>query len=452
MNRTADYMKRLLGGAMGAGADAAEAYYTQNRSIRVTVFDGQIDSFTDSETRGVGLRTLYGWRRGQSYSEAFDEAALGMMIRAAEQSAALYDREETALLCLSGPQIYPDVKISACNGGEISQKEKSDVALRLYHAAKARSPLVRSVQHCALSVGAGGSHLLGSEGMDAAFTDGMCLVYVQPVLQDGGWTQTGFAFGVSRDFYALNPEAVAAQAVERALEKRGARPVSSGRYAVVLDARAAVDLLEAFSPVFSAKRAQDGLSLLRDKEGEDVAAQAVTLLDDALMEEGFASMPFDAEGVPAKTTPVIEQGKLITLLYNRESARKAGHALTGHAERGSYRSAVGTSPSNFYIRPGEKDVDALLSEMGDGLYITELEGLHAGVNSVSGDFSLSARGHAIHNGEKAHAVEQIVVSGNFFELLRRVAFVGHGLEFGMPGGAYFGSPPLMIDGLQVAGT
>ncbi|MFZ5975072.1 MAG: TldD/PmbA family protein [Bacillota bacterium] len=445
------YMKKLLNGAKKEGADEAEAYLVQGASTRVTVFGGEVDSFTDSLARGIGLRTLHRGKRGQSYSEAFDEAAAEMMIGAARQSAMLYDKKEPPLLCAPGPQSYQNVKISAYNGDGVSQKEKTEMALELYHAARDKSPLVRSVQHCALSCGSGGTHLLGSLGMDAAFSDGLCLIYIQPVVQEGGWTQTGFAFGVSRDFYSLDPKAVAAQAVERALEKRGAKPVPSGGYPVILQARAAYDLLAAFSPVFSAKRAQDGLSHLQGKEGEMIAAQCVTIMDDPLQADGFASAPFDGEGVPCRTMPVIENGRLFTLLHNRESAAKAGAEPTGHASRGSYKSAVDIAPSNFFIKPGEKGFMELQKEMGRGLVVTELEGLHAGVNTVSGDFSLPARGFYIEGGERVHAVEQVVLSGNFFELLKQVAAAGSGLEYGMPGGTCFGSPPLLINVLQVAG-
>lgn len=445
------YMQHLLNGAVKAGANEAEAYYQKSASTRVTVFSGEVESFTDSITRGVGLRALFEGKRGQSYSEAFDEAAAHMMVRAAIQSAALYDKKEPALLCAKGVQDYRNVKITAYNGGGASQKEKTGLVLELYHAARDISPLVRSVQHCALACGSGRTHLMGSRGMDAAFTDGMCLIYIQPVIQEDGWTQTGFAFGAARDFYSLDPKDVAARAVGRALEKRGAEPVPSGKYPVILDARAAYGWFSAFSPVFSAKRAQDGLSGLRGKEGETIAAKCVRVTDDPLKEDGFATTPFDGEGVPSSTTPVIGNGVLNTLLYSRESAAKAGRETTGHARRGSYKSAVDTAPTNFFIEPGEKGMRELQREMGNGLVITELEGLHAGADSVSGDFSLSARGFYIKGGERGYPVEQIVLSGNFFEALQRIAAAGSELEWSTPGGTCFGCPPLLFDVMQVAG-
>jgi len=113
---------------------------------------------------------------------------------------------------------------------------------------------------------------------------------------------------------------------------------------------------------------------------------------------------------------------------------------------------VDVSPANFFIEPGGAGVDELQTEMGAGFIITEFEGLHSGLSSVSGDFSLPARGFWFENGEKAHAVEQVVVSGNFFDVLKDVAAVGNDLEWGMPSGTCFGSPSLLIGRMQVAGA
>ena len=452
MTNVEEYIKQLLRAAKSAGADEAEAYFVRGASTRVTVFGGEVESFTDSTVCGIGLRVLVGGKQGQSYSEAFDDAATQMMVRSALSSARFYDKEGPAPLCVRYPQIYPHVALSKYTGDAVSQKVKTDLALELYRAAREQSPLVRSVQHCALVCGSGVTHLMGSAGADAAFADGMCLIYIQPVVEEGGWTQTGFAFGAARDFRSLDPEAVAAQAVERALEKRGAKPVPTGAYPAILQPKAAYALLAAFAPVFNAKRAQDGLSKLKDKEGETIAAGCVTLTDDPLRPDGYASAPFDGEGVPRSPAAVIEKGRLNTLLYHLESAEKAGRASTGHAARGSYKSPVDVSPSNFFIEPGEAGVHELQKTMGDGLVVTDFEGLHAGLSSVSGDFSLPARGFLVKDGEKAHAVEQVVISGNFFDFLKDVAAVGDDLEWGMPSGACFGSPSLLIGRMQVAGA
>ena len=161
----------------------------------------------------------------------------------------------------------------------------------------------------------------------------------------------------------------------------------------------------------------------------------------------MASCAFDDEGVATKAKNVIENGVLTTLLHNLKTAHKQGVATTGNASR-SYASPVGVSPSNFYFVPSEISYDELLTRLGDGLIITEVAGLHAGANAISGDFSLSAKGFRVREGKRAEAIKQITVAGNFYTLLKSVEAVGADLKFGT--GSY-GSPSLLIESLSIAG-
>ena len=134
---------------------------------------------------------------------------------------------------------------------------------------------------------------------------------------------------------------------------------------------------------------------------------------------------------------------LTTLLHNRKTARKAGVKTTGNAA-GSGRVA----PSNMYIKPGEQTLDMLLAAMGSGLLITEVSGLHAGANPVSGDFSLLSRGFEVVGGKIVRAVEQFTVAGNFYELLKNVTAVADDLLFE---GSPIGSPSVAVSQLNIAG-
>ena len=139
----------------------------------------------------------------------------------------------------------------------------------------------------------------------------------------------------------------------------------------------------------------------------------------------------------------VRAGTLCTLLHSRKTAAKAGVKTTGNAA-GSGRVA----PSNLYIAPGGKALEQLLADMGEGLLVTEVSGLHAGATPVSGDFALLARGFEVHDGKLARAVEQITVAGNFYRLLESVTAVGDDLLFeGQP----IGSPSVAVRALSVAG-
>lgn len=171
-------------------------------------------------------------------------------------------------------------------------------------------------------------------------------------------------------------------------------------------------------------------------------------MDDPLLKGGLATCPFDDEGVASRTKAVIENGKLTTLLHNLKTARKAGVQSTGNASKAGYTAPIEVSPSNFFFKPGEKTLDEMMADIGNGLVITEVSGLHAGANVVSGDFSLLAQGYTVVDGKKGAPVERVTVAGNFFDLLKNIRAVGSDLIFP---GSPFGSPSVDIGEITVAG-
>ena len=289
---------------------------------------------------------------------------------------------------------------------------------------------------------------MNSYGLDKSYEDCYCGAYLQPIAKEGEQTTAGFELKFGRDFAALNAKALADAAVKQAVDQLGAAPIASGNVPVIIHNLAITALLEAFRGVFSADSAQRDLSLLKGKLGEPIAAPCVTLVDDPLLPDGLASRPFDAEGVPSAKHVVIERGMFKTFLHNLKTACKDGVASTGNAERSGYSPNVRISPTNFFIQPGEKSLDELKHEMGTGLLLTEMSGLHAGLNTVSGDFSLLSKGFWVENGEVVRPVEQITVAGNFFTLLKEIVAIGSDLRF--PSGGV-GCPSLYVRQLSVAG-
>ena len=236
----------------------------------------------------------------------------------------------------------------------------------------------------------------------------------------------------------------------------GAGSVPSGKYTVVFSNKTMATLLMTYASVFSAEAAQKGMSLLNGKEGEKIAADFITIVDDPSYHNSVMKRSFDGEGVATYAKNVVEDGVLTTLLHNLKTAANAGVKSTGNAGRPSYASVIGVSPFTFYIRPdgeaGEKTAgkvpEDLLRKADNGIYVTELTGLHAGASAVTGDFSLSARGFLIAEGAKAAPVKNFTVSGNFFDLLKSVEVLGKDLDFVR---GTFGSPSMLIRNLAIAG-
>ena len=290
--------------------------------------------------------------------------------------------------------------------------------------------------------------IVNSYGLDLHHKSNLAFSFINALAKDGDRVATGGGFACSNDFEALSVDKIVDDAVSEAVYMLTAEPVPSGTYRAIIENKCMPDLLAAFSNVFSAEAAQKGLSLLAGKEGEMIASEAVTLMDDPLLKNGLASQPFDAEGVATYTKALIENGKLTTLLHNLKTARKAGVKTTGNAAKAGYAGDVQVAPSNLYLKPGEKTLAQMMEDMGDGLVINDVSGLHAGADAISGDFSLLAQGYTVKNGKKDQAVERITVAGNFYQLLKNIRVVGSDLIF--PGSSV-GSPSVDVGEISVAG-
>jgi PmbA protein len=268
------------------------------------------------------------------------------------------------------------------------------------------------------------------------------------VAQDGQ-NKSSFDFWAGHDWSTFCPEKVGKTSVEKAAKLLGAKPAKTGNYDIVFDNDQASAILGTFWSALNADRVHKGFSLFKGKLGEKVASDNVTIRDDALLDLKSGSCPFDDEGVAASNKVVVESGVLRTFLHSTKTAKIDGVKPTGNGAKTSYASALDIQPNNLYIVPTKTTKDQLVKEMGNGLLITDLAGLHSGANPVSGDFSLSAGGFLVENGEITTPVEQITVAGNFFALLNSIVKVADDLDQLR---SNIASPSIWVKGITVSGA
>ena len=421
----------------------AETYCVEGDEFQVRIDAQEVDTYTVSRSRGLGLRVQKDGHDGSAYTEVFDEPET-LFARALDNASIISNTDDHPM---NGPQTYSPVAEPENPTMALSEAEKIEVARALEREALAADPKVRRVAYDAVSTSHETVRIANTLGLCAEESSSLSYCYVSPVLEDGGEIHDDGAFYINAD--TLRVADCAKEAVARAAAQFGASPVPQGKYRILWQNESLADLLGAFAPMFSADNVQRGLSPLRGREGEAVMDAAVTIVDDPL----YPKYPraFDAEGTPSVATRVVEAGKLTSLLHNLKTAKKAGVASTSNASRAGAASPVGVSPSQLYIVPGDKSFDELVASLGDGLIIRDISGLHAGVSAVSGDFSLIAKGALVENGRIVRAVEQITVSGSFLDMLSHVVAVGSDLKFALPSGGVCGAPSILFDGLMVAG-
>jgi len=332
---------------------------------------------------------------------------------------------------------------------QLAVSEKISAAIKMEQAALAGAEEVASLDYCALGTGLAEIAIKNTKGLDVSFAKNFATAYVSAIARKGDETKTGTYFWKAQDWSDFDPEETGRKAAERAVSHLGAGSVSSGKYDIVLEDRAMVSLLGAFAGIFFAENVQKGFSMLNGKTGTKIASEKVTLRDDALLKGGYGTQPFDSEGVSGKNKAIIENGVLKTFLYNRKTAKKDGVLSTGNGFKMGLTGSVKTATTNFYLAKGKVSQEELFRQMGDGLFITSLMGLHSGCNAVSGDFSLSAEGFRIADGRQAQPVEQITIAGNFYKLLEEVEEIADDLYFGSSG---IGSPSVLVRNLDIAGN
>jgi PmbA protein len=218
----------------------------------------------------------------------------------------------------------------------------------------------------------------------------------------------------------------------------------------VLSERVTASFAGFIGGALSADEVQRGRSPFADRLGDEVASEALELADDGVDPGGLSSAPFDGEGTPRGRTPLLAGGKLLAYLHDSYTARRAGAASTGNAAR-SYRTPPSVRPSNLVLAPGTLSLEELVREAADGVYITEVAGLHSGVNPVTGRYSVGASGRAIRSGELAEPLREFTIAGDLLGTLAAVRAVGSELRW-VPFGGSVHSAPLLVGEMTIGGA
>lgn len=441
------FIKKLFEEASKAGFEEYEVYYTDSESLSINIYKEEVDKYKLTNSYGLSFRGKIGNKIGYSYTQILDQDAIDMMVKNAKESALAIENEDIQFI-YEGDKEYKEIECYYSGLENINPAKLIELGIQMEKECKLLSDKVHNFSACGIGYSNSKYGIINSKGLNLKNKANLLTAYVCPIIKDGENMYDGMGYTVATSIDEVDPKKIAEDGVKEALSKVGGKSVPSGSYKVIINNEAMVSMLSTYAGIFSSDAAQKGLSLLKDKEGEVVASNIVTLVDDPHLYKGLASIPFDDEGVATTKTELIKDGVLKTLLYNLKTAHKGNKITTGNGFKSSYASPVGVSPTNFYIEAGDKSFDELLEEVGEGLIITDFAGLHSGANAVTGDFSLAAKGFYIKDGKKTFPVEQITVAGNFFNLLKDITRIGSDLKFPM---SSVGSPSVIVNELSIAG-
>jgi PmbA protein len=438
-----DLAERLVAAARRAGADAADAVAVRSVSLSVDVRDGMVEESQRSEDDDVGLRVLVGHKQAAvatndlkaSGLDALAERAVAMARAAPEDKFA--GLADPALLAQNFPDLdLLDPEMPAVDVLEQRARTAEAAALGVSGVAKSGG--------ASASAGIGGMVLVTSHGFHGATLGSRHSISMAAIAGSGTAMEQDYDFSSTLHAADLDrAEQIGRSAGERAVARLNPRKVTTRRVPVVFDPRISGSLVGHLASAANGSAIARKTSFLRDKLNERIFAAGIDIVDDPLRRRGQRSRAFDAEGVATRKLALVEDGVLRSWLLDCSTARELDLTTTGHAHRG-VSSVPSPGPSNLYLAPGAKTPDALIAEIEDGFYVTELIGM--GVNMVTGDYSRGASGYWIENGVRTFPVSEVTIAGHLSDLFASLA-PANDLAFRYGTNA----PTVRVEGLTVAG-
>jgi PmbA protein len=406
----------LLKAARNAKVEV-EVLATETRELSLQAYNGKLDDIRSAVKGGIGIRVETGGKIGYASSEERSSQALDWMLQEAVENALLQSSSDGFIPAgkALGRQDLLDEGLS----GDLEQKRTMPLEMEKIVRQDKRLDQLDMTDYSEYD---SETMVASSKGASGSYRTGSAYLGGHIIMTDGTLKKSGWHAQFKREVNALDPTQTALELLEKTGRHLNAKPLQTGKYRAYFESKAFAHLLYVFGAMLSGKEVLEGQSKLSGRIGEKIASDLVTLVDEPTLLDGLGAQPFDAEGTKSERLVLIEKGVLKSFIHNSYTAKKLNMKNTAHASR-SYNSPLGVDFSNLVLQPGKG------IKLQDGIIITELKGLHAGANSISGEFSLQALGLKVEGGETVHAVENFAVAGEWLELLQNVVGLGEKLEW-----------------------
>jgi PmbA protein len=439
-----DVLAALVAAARRAGADTADALHVQNENLSVGRRLGKIEQLERAEGMDIGLRVFVG--RRQAIVSSTDPDPRGFTALA-ERAVAM-------------AKVVPEDPHGGL--GDVFETARDVAALDLDDGVEPTAEQLIARASAAEDTALAVAGITNSEGAEAGWGR-MSIALVTSAGFAGHYRRSSHSLSVTalagsgtkmeRDYDwssvvhladLADPVSLGQRAAERTLARLNPVRAKTARIPVVFDPRVSASLLGHLVSAINGASVARGTSFLRDRLGTQVLARGLTVRDDPTRKRGLRSRPFDGEGMAGQPRAIVQDGVLTTWILDWRSARQLGMASTGHASRGT-GGPPGPAPTNMWLEPGTLSPQALMADITEGLYVTDLIGM--GVNGVTGDYSRGAAGFMIRQGVLAEAVSEITIAGNLKEMFLHMT-PADDLEFRRGSDA----PTIRVETLTLAGA
>lgn len=428
------------------GFTEVELFIKTNETNNITLHKGNVDSFDCKTITGLSIRALKDNKMGYVYTESFEEEDLDLMLNNLVENTNNLNSTKPEFI-FDGKAEYDKVINRTCNYNDYTFSDKKNLLEKLEKDLYSVDKRIINVQ-CVYVENRSTTRIVNSKGMDLAKNFEYILAYAMVVTSDNNETKSGFGLDINFDFNKIDTNKIIKDATYDSLNSLGAGFVSSGSYPVVFSRNVASDILGAFSSIFSGTSAMDKMTSLLGKENTKIFGDNITLIDDPFNKKAINNVSFDDEGIPCHYKEVVTNGVFNGFLHSQQSANFFNTNPTGNGFKASAQSAVSVSPVNLTIKEGQHSKDEIIATIDKGIYVSDVAGLHAGLNTISGDFNLQSSGYLIEDGKLSSAVTLFVISGNFFDMMNNIDMIGNDIIERFDSIA---SPTLKVKSLSISG-
>ncbi|MEM3699741.1 MAG: TldD/PmbA family protein [Candidatus Bathyarchaeia archaeon] len=403
--------------ALSAGATEAEAYVQKSKQIRVE-FAEKIESFKVTESTGLSVRVALNKKIATYSSSVLDENETSEAVTKAFKIAKVTPedpnwRHMNTNFGKAPAEGYHDETLETLDYSEIV-----DTLLSSINIMKDFDKRVKPTRGI-LNLENSFTSLSNSSGQTCSRDETHLAVWMRAKAEDSGTKSTGTEHREARFWKEINFEDLALRAAERAIKFLKAKPIQSGKMSIIFKNQIFASILGVIlSGPINADWVQKGRSPLSGKLGMELASENITIVDSGLLRGGWRTKPFDDEGHPTQKTPIIERGILKNYIYDTYTALKDDVKSTGNANRPYYWIIPQPMPNNLILEPGSASLEEIIQETKHGIYIEETIGEWLS-NPVSGNLNATVtHGFLVKNGELTEPIKGVVVSGNFYEVLK----------------------------------
>ena len=410
--------------AKAAGIEEAELYVETSYALSFSLFHGEVDNYSLENGSYYVARGIINGRFGAASCDVYNAQRAKYLVDEIVANAKVIENDDPAII-FKGSEKYKKVSTFNKDLANVSIDDKMKNLYALEKRIRELDPRIIEVPGVEYSESANSTILMNSYGLKLTQKSNYFVYVGQGLAKQGEQVKSGYDLFLGNDFSKFDVEDLAKKIVANTVEQLGGEACDSGKYKAVLDRSVVSSLMKVFAGHADAEEVQKHSSLFLGKLGQKVASRKITIEDRPLDKSLFAR-GFDDEGVATYNKAIVKNGVLQTYLYNLTTASKEGVQSTGNGFKAG--SKIGTSTTYLCLKPGKKSLEELFQEVGNGVYITSVSGLHAGLNPQSGNFSLQAEGFLIKDGKKDRALDIITVSGNLMQLFADVLEVGNDIK------------------------